>query len=295
MSQPCSITPSKSDWTIHVTPSVGLPFLRLPEPQQAFANCEGHGRPAEHGEFDPLPPKPTTSDSEAAIYRWFVGHRASILAWRILSDALHAISSHSDSIDQEIELAELCYSAYSIILLYTSRLSAEAYNDVIRPRMFEFDPAFSGRWAADYAHIPELLRHTRSSASNEKIDRLISASKLNLIAHTAVARKLVPNGVSLLRESGRSHQKVTRREQGLFDQFFGIERTTVCRDAVHEQMRQTFMAVVSDIQNSPLVLTSADCEGLSRHQVDNLASLCVSATDTLNSLTQAVLYQSMKR
>jgi hypothetical protein len=65
--------------------------------------------------------------------------------------------------------------------------------------------------------------------------------------HRAVARKLVPDGVSLLRRARHAGAPPTEAERALFDSFFRVRRDTVCRRGFVAQVFRRLALVVWDI------------------------------------------------
>ncbi|MGW6447463.1 hypothetical protein [Lentzea sp. NPDC055074] len=126
------------------------------------------------------------------------------------------------------------------------------YEDVIRPMMVTFDPAFSGRWARDYEPLPGLLRQARTALGPVASAPLSSASKANLVAHMEVMRRLVPGGPSLLRESGRSSTTTTDAERARFDEFFLVSRENVCVSRYRAHRAAILSAIGHDLAKRPL-------------------------------------------
>ncbi len=144
-------------------------------------------------------------------------------------------------------MAARLYEAYSLLFLYTGSCSAEHYAATVRVDMMSCDPAFSGLWARDYEMIPGLLRHIRNTHPAAAIAPLREAAKANHRVHMAVAKKLVPDGGSLLRDAGRRPQGPTEAERVAYDAFFQVERRPLCRRAFTAQLVRRFAQVMSDI------------------------------------------------
>lgn len=222
---------------------VDLPVLRMPMPGTELIPCATgcYQVPIEIG----APEDPV----DLAVHRWFLGHHGAFLVWRFLTDSLDRLIREPDS--QLVRLAALGYDAYSVMLAYSGSCSREVYEDVIRPLMMSFDPAFSGRWARDYEPVPGLLRQART-ALGPAAEPLSTASKANLLAHMEVMRRLVPDGPSLLRESGRTCMPTTDAERARFDEFFLVSRENVCVSRYRAHRAAVFAAIGRDLVNLPL-------------------------------------------
>jgi hypothetical protein len=223
---------------------VDLPVLRLPMPDAELIPCAT-------GCFQtPIAIRTPEDPVERAVHRWFLGHHGAFLVWRFLSDSLDRLIREPDS--QLVRLAALGYDAYSVMLAYSGSCSREVYEDVIRPMMVTFDPAFSGRWARDYEPLPGLLRRARAALGPVAAEPLTSASKANLVAHMEVMRRLVPGGPSLLRESGRARMSTTDAERARFDEFFLVSRENVCVSRYDAHRAAVLSAIGHDLAKHPL-------------------------------------------
>jgi hypothetical protein len=223
---------------------VDLPVLRLPMPGSELIPCAT-------GCYQ-IPVRISTPEDpvERAVHRWFLGHHGAFLVWKFLSDSLDRLIREPDS--QLVRLAALGYDAYSVMLAYSGSCSREMYEDVIRPMMMAFDPAFSGRWARDYEPLPGLLRRARTALGPVAAAPLCSASKANLLAHMEVMRRLVPGGNSLLRESGRTRVSTTDAERARFDEFFLVSRENVCVSRYRAHRAAVLSAIGHDLAKRPL-------------------------------------------
>ncbi|GAB2822473.1 hypothetical protein GCM10027200_22330 [Lentzea nigeriaca] len=222
---------------------VGLPVLRLPMPGTELIPCTGCYQ-------IPIVINAPEDPADRAVHRWFLGHHGAFLVWRFLSASLDRLIREPDS--QLVRLAALGYDAYSVMLAYSGSCSREVYEDVIRPLMVAFDPAFSGRWARDYEPLPGLLRRARAALGPVAAAPLSSASKANLLAHMEVMRRLVPCGNSLLRESGRTRVPTTDAERDRFDEFFLVSRENVCVSRYRAHRAAVLHAIGRDLAEHPL-------------------------------------------
>ncbi|GHH31680.1 hypothetical protein [Lentzea cavernae] len=237
MSAPACSPPWGHTW-------VDLPVLRLPMPGADLIPCAD-------GCFQtPIVIRTPEDSVDHAVHRWFLGHHGAFLVWKFLSDSLDRLIREPDS--QLVRLTALGYDAYSVMLAYSGSCSRQVYEDVIRPMMMTFDPAFSGRWARDYEPLPGLLRRARAALGPAAAQPLSSASKANLVAHIEVMRKLVPDGPSLLRESGRARETTCDAERARFDEFFLVSRENVCVSRYRAHRAAILSAIGHDLAKHPL-------------------------------------------
>ncbi|HEX7302263.1 L-tyrosine 3-hydroxylase [Lentzea sp.] len=237
MSAPACVAPWGHTW-------VDLPVLRLPSPGVELIPCAD-------GCYQ-IPIHITAPEDPAgrAVHRWFLGHHGAFLVWKFLSVSLDRLIRESDS--RLVALAALGYDAYSVMLAYSGSCSREVYEELIRPMMVAFDPAFSGRWARDYEPLPGLLRRARTALGPAAAEPLSAASKANLLAHMEVMRKLVPDGQSLLRESGKARVPTTDAERARFDEFFLVSRENVCASRYTAHRTAVLSAIDQDLAEHPL-------------------------------------------
>ncbi|GLY46381.1 L-tyrosine 3-hydroxylase [Lentzea sp. NBRC 102530] len=223
---------------------VDLPVLRLPMPDVDLIPCTS-------GCFrTPITISTPGDPVERAVHRWFLGHQGAFLVWKFLSDSLDRLIREPDS--RSVRLAALGYDAYSVMLAYSGSCSREVYEDVIRPMMVTFDPAFSGKWARDYEPLPGKLRRARAALGPVAAEPLFSASKANQMAHIEVMRRLVPGGPSLLREAGRARMSTTDDERARFDEFFLVSRENVCDSRYRAHRAAILSAIGQDLVEHPL-------------------------------------------
>ena len=142
-----------------------------------------------------------------------------------------------------------CVRGYCAMLLYTSSCTTEVYNGWIRTSMYLQHRGFSGTWAPDFAAVRHLFRVRRwqSSTTPDAID-LGRAVRLYKTIHAGVAAKLVPNGHSLLRESGHAPRPRDPELVGLlYDNYFMTLRAPVDDAAVLDQLLRRLAAVGQDV------------------------------------------------
>jgi L-tyrosine peroxygenase len=226
-------------------PGIGL--LLLPAAGQRFliGDC---------GSQSPLEWKqaPIERPAAHARYRWWIGHQATFCVWRLLSESLAHLAEAERHQDEIAKRACALYEAYSLLLLYAGSCSPEIYEAVIRPEMTRAAPAFSGRWAQDYEAIPALLRWVRKAQPPDVVAELGATSKANRIVHMALAKRLVGDAPSLLREQGGQDEAVTDDQRRQFDRFFRVRRTQICRQAFTLQLIRLYTAIVDDLDRAPL-------------------------------------------
>jgi hypothetical protein len=254
--------------------------LLLPPPSDHLPRCKPDCEQPTGGVRDLLTADVPESASAAlgdesahASYRWLLGHHAAFCVWRLLRETLFELSEIAAPRPELFDSASLLYEAYSVFLLYSGSCSAETYLTAIRPRMVAAHPAFSGRWARDYEAIPGLLRRVKARHPGPAGEELKRAARTSHLVHVAMAAHLVPDGTSLLQESGRSPaHPPTEDERTLLDRFFQVSRTELCRRTVLAQFLRRLTQVVCDLSLSPMPdfgetitrLPSAQSEALSR-------------------------------
>ncbi|MGM1063884.1 L-tyrosine 3-hydroxylase [Saccharothrix sp. Mg75] len=222
--------------------STDLPALRLPAPDAALADCVP---PCRRPPALRLPDALSDADS-LGWYRWVLGHHVAVCVWRLLGDRL-SDALRPDAPEEAGDAVAGLYDAYSALLLYSGSCSPETYATVIRARMKARHPAFSGTWARDYEHVSDLLGRFKPVAG----DRVKRALRTNRLVHMTVAKRLVPRGKSLLRESGMDPTRVTDADRDRFDDFFGIARAGVCRAEFDDQLADRVALVVEDLAARP--------------------------------------------
>ncbi|WP_216893565.1 hypothetical protein [Nocardia alni] len=216
---------------------IELGHLRLPHPTDDFDSCAG---------CRPAPDRPGITHNDAntvAWYRWLLGHHVVFGVWRLMLAALAADDERTQPI-----LAAL-YDTYSALLLYSGSCTPEVYTGVLRPRMYAADPGMSGTWARDFNRVREL----QSRLTVEPDSVLSSAVRRNRKVHIKVAARLVPEGRSLLQESGRDpRERVTSGDSDTMDAFFRTERGPICRHKFATQSRARVEAVLADLSANPI-------------------------------------------
>lgn len=190
-----------------------------------------------------------------ARYRWWIGHQTTFCVWRLLTDCLTELAGQPASPAELVNAAASMYDIYSLLLLYTGNCSPEVYETAIRPEMAAADAAFTGRWARDFEQIPGLQRKVKQKHSPRALTPLVDASKANRVVHMAVARRLTGGTESLLRLSGQPVDgEVTDHHRDLYDAFFHVRRTELCRHHFGTQLLVLCTAVLHDLTSSPLDL-----------------------------------------
>jgi hypothetical protein len=191
---------------------------------------------------------PNGSDNHATNklfwFRWMAGHQATFGIWLFLNEAL--TEPDSLSLTWAAQLTDL----YSAMLLYCGSMPIEAYTRMVRPAMIRHHPAFSGHWSSDYATI---LVKSKRAAPLAAVYR--AAVQLNRETHEFVARALVIDGVSLLRQHRKSSAETPtdRNVTGtLFDSFFGTVRAPVTTAQVRKQTQERLLLIAADLQDHGL-------------------------------------------
>ncbi|WP_431045353.1 hypothetical protein ACQUSR_27865 [Streptomyces sp. P1-3] len=176
-----------------------------------------------------------------------MGHHAVFAIWRLQGRLLESIAEAPEPSPHEVRTAARLYDMYSLLLLYTGRCSAERYAATVRAEMTDCHPAFSGAWAPDHQALPGLMRRVRARHPHARIASLTEAARLSHHVHMAVAKKLVPNGPSLLQQAGRRPAVgATRREGDLYDAYFRVRRQPVCRRSFSAQLIRRLAQITCD-------------------------------------------------
>ena len=199
---------------------------------------------------DALPPlDPAERSIELSWFRWITGHQVSFIVWRLMAQAERRLEDERYDRRDALQTLARCVRGYCAMLLYTSSCTTEVYNGWIRTSMYLQHRGFSGTWAPDFAAVRHLFRVRRwqSSTAPDAVD-LGRAVRLYKAIHAGVAAKLVPNGHSLLRESGQAPRPRDPELVGLlYDNYFMTLRAPVDDAAVLDQLLRRLAAVGQDV------------------------------------------------
>jgi hypothetical protein len=243
------------------TSASALADLRLPMPSTPFAPCDGFTcrRPGRAQSIPARRSAPSTSASDEALawHRWLLGHQASFGVWRLICRSLSDVAGHGDcdggtgaAAHRALTVTTELFTVYSALLFYSGSCTSRVYADAIRPRMTACHPAFSGTWSRDYELVRVLLESPLSAC--EPGARLKGAVKFNRLVHMSVAKRLVPGGNSLLRDSGQVGSPPTDDERDLFDAFFGTRRATICAHEFVDQLIDRAELILTDLAAHPV-------------------------------------------
>ncbi|WP_019926277.1 hypothetical protein [Nocardia sp. BMG111209] len=107
----------------------------------------------------------------------------------------------------------------------------------------------SGTWARDFNRVRELQSRLTVAPNSP----LWTAIRFNRQVHIRVAARLVPEGRSLLQDSGRSlREQPTAADSDTVDAFFRTGRHPVCRHGFAAQLRTRTEAVLADLAALPI-------------------------------------------
>jgi hypothetical protein len=189
------------------------------------------------------------SAREIYWFRWITGHQVSFIIWRLMAQADRGLQGGHHERARALDTLTGCVLGYCAMLLYTGSCTREIYNGWIRPSMYLQHRGFSGGWAPDYAPVRHLFRFRRSlSATMPEATDLRRALQLYMSVHAGVAAKLVPNGRSLLQQSGQRHHAQDSRLLGLlYDNYFMTLRGPVSHEAVVGQLLCRLAAIGQDV------------------------------------------------
>ncbi|MDQ1740528.1 MAG: L-tyrosine peroxygenase [Pseudonocardiales bacterium] len=183
-------------------------------------------------------------------FRWITGHQVSFILWRMAANLLEEVALQRRSASSALPALIHYVDGYSAMLLYTGSCPRAEYHRVIRPSMQLRHPGFSGGWAPDYLPVRQLLRGRLAPLDQSPLSaELMEAVKLNQLVHEHVAAKLVPDGISLLRQSGHA----ARRQDGrllslLYDNYFMTWRGPVSQSDVIAQLFRRLVAIMQDVE-----------------------------------------------
>ncbi|MFD9409293.1 hypothetical protein ACFWBN_20065 [Streptomyces sp. NPDC059989] len=234
--------------------------LVLPMPGADLPACD-HARCAERLEAEltalratlttgpPAACLPPDGEADRVRHRWFTGHHAAFTVWQLLARGLSTLAATPEAAATlPIAWTTALYDVYSVLFLYAAGCTPEQYATLLHPRMAAAHPAFSCGWARDHTPVPAALDAARDSHRAAALDRLSDAVKDNQRVHMAVARRLVPDGSSPLRQAGRSPgPEPTEAEQALHDAHFRVERQPLCGPVHRAQLVRLLNLCLADI------------------------------------------------
>jgi hypothetical protein len=237
-----------------------------------------------------VPLQPPAEEDARARYRWFIGHHLSFCVWRLLAETLSRLAGHARPPAGIVSAAARMYDVYSVLLLYSGSCSTDVYNGVIRPEMMGADPAFSGRWSRDYEQIPDLARAARAAHPQTLVSGLLQAARTNQLVHIAVARRLVPGGMSLLRAAGRNPgSPATDGDRDTFDALFLVQRAPVCRRTFTAQLLRRLTQVLCDLDRYPLPVEAAHRSGPLAADAGAVLGLAQASVTVLRGFAESLL------
>jgi hypothetical protein len=292
MTRPCaSIAPATARAAVEtlVLPRPGVPPAECPgcvQPLGPERNILRSGGTKAGGPALLSPPREGT---ELIRYRWAVGHQAAFALWQLLTLRLTDVLRATCPSPQQVESAALGYDVYSVLFLYTGSCSATQYGATARQDMTSCHPAFSGEWAPDHEGIPRLLQEIRNAHPGVLTAPLNRAVRLNQRIHMAVAEHLVPQGASLLQNSGR-HPGTgpTSAERTLYDTFFRVLRAPVCRHLFRAQLLRRLAQIVRDLSTHGLHPRGVGMPSLPGPHREGADRLCRDATPLLAEFARSL-------
>ncbi|HEX8867574.1 MAG TPA: hypothetical protein VF821_18090, partial [Lentzea sp.] len=132
-------------------------------------------------------------------------------------------------------------------LLYSGNCTPEQYERILRPEMKATDPAFSGTWARDHERLPCLMRTLSRVHPGESTKPVTDSYYANRLVHIAVARRLVPDGASLLQQAHRGGTGPTPSERDVYDRFFLVLRAEICARGRAAQLLERLALILCDV------------------------------------------------
>ena len=233
----------------------GIEILELPTPMAHFTSEIAitdkvpQWREASNVECDPL---------QLYWFRWITGHQTMFMLWHILTKELaHMESTGVDA--ERLALTTKILNACGVLYEYSGSCSVKYYHQYVRPLMTLTHRAFSGYWALDYSDIPRLTRcvllRTGLSANVEKKQKAFKQSYLRgQKIHINVAKKLVPENVSLLKlakNNGMAIEQVQPHHYKIYDAFFLVNRTNMSPLQFQQSLYRRLDAIVDDLTTCP--------------------------------------------
>ena len=195
--------------------------------------------------------------SQRYWFRWITGHQIMLTYWHLLGKLFE--NQPSSISKRQLELGTQIFKSCSVIFEYTGSCPKDFYHTHIRSFMALFHRGFSGLWASDYKLIPQIIKKVATSdfqgAQKIKQKSFMKAYQINLKSHIVVAKKLVPEGASLLKKAKKEGVKLhTVKEEHamLYDFFFLINRQPTSRKSLIYSLEKRTYTVIDDIKSHPL-------------------------------------------
>ncbi|WP_434445411.1 hypothetical protein [Lentzea sp. E54] len=223
-----------------------LGFLPLPLPDEPFAPRSG----LPHKDFGVRPLLAPEDEAERAYHRWLLGHHVALCVWRRLAEVLTRMYREGVH-DALLDEAAVWFDRYSAMFVYAGSCGEVLYRTVIRTSMAAANPAFSGVWARDYTYLQQLL-HGLDVPPDSSLKRAV---KSNRLVHMKIGKALVPEGESLLKESGRrAGDGALPAEEDMFDSYFQVDRGPVGEDVFMAHAVHRADAAARDLEQHPIDL-----------------------------------------
>lgn len=190
-------------------------------------------------------------------FRWITGHQIMLTLWHILNKHMQQIDHYDE---QAVTLYTRIIKGTTLVFEYTGSCTEVYYQKNIRPYMLLTHKAFSGKWASDYIGMPKNIQNIFSKkdiseSTKKQLCLLRKAHNISQKTHLGVAKKLVPEGVSLLKDAkqeGYAYEQAEEHHQQLFDAFFLVRRTPISAAAVTHNLARRLHVVIDDLNQNPL-------------------------------------------
>lgn len=236
-------------------------------------------------------------------FRWISGHQATFLFWRALARCLVTARSRvpTEILEHAVSDAVSLTNGYSSMLLYSGSCCPELYRDVFRVFMGLHHRAFSGKWAMDYRGIPKLygaaIEKLQKQGQSELAELLKSAYHDNHTMHAAIAQRMVPDGPSLLQQSGLSSNapaEMAHTQQFYFDSFFLVRRCSVSSYNLRQSLIRRIHLINFDLFENGLYPASGSNQApqwnLNDPESITIGLFEANIVDTVNKASYAALY-----
>jgi hypothetical protein len=249
-----------------------LPPIAIPMPEEGLLSPDpGHLHDTETFSRLTSLAIPTQEIEHLAFYRWMVGHHIAICAWRMMDEELRKTSTWPQEENEHTRNIASVMDVYTAALVYAGSCSPETYGAVIRPAMIAANPSFSGTWARDYESLRKRITICAPSSSSA----FMQVYRKNHQVHIHLGKHLVPQGKSLLQETGHAHCTITEPERKQFDQFFLVDRRPTSWGEFKLQFLRCLYQCLSDLRIRPLVIEQypSVCQDVARACTEILSKL----------------------
>lgn len=241
-------------------PVADAPLATVSDPQRCEETAHG------------LAFEPAQNAEQVYWFRWISGHQLTFGFWQALRRQLayiaRSLNQHGSADPLAIERCSQLIRGVSALYVYSGSCTRAVYAATIRRFMGIFHGGFSGTWAADYRGISDLVgfvcayshsTHAQAqgnahAAIARALTELKQAERESHSVHVAVAKKLVPEGRSLLGEL-KAHGSVvplSETARFIYDSFFLVQRTAITAHDLEAAVGLRAQRVLADLNANQL-------------------------------------------